>query len=202
MITLRSFLPAAMAIVTLGYLLLPLFEVDAACGVCYSSVAPIALIARQTSRQRGHSSLLFPVINGMLRKHPVTTVGIFFAHRAMADGLGRALWVAEDKKAKESEGSQDVEKESAEKAELEKDNMSTAMIASIGFYKQVISPLLPPACRFVPTCSQYGVQAIQQYGSGKGGILTAWRLLRCSPIGGKGYDPPKWPPVTFTFSSY
>jgi hypothetical protein len=120
----------------------------------------------------------------------------------MADGLGRALWVAEDKKAKESEGSQDVEKESAEKAELEKDNMSTAMIASIGFYKQVISPLLPPACRFVPTCSQYGVQAIQQYGSGKGAILTAWRLLRCSPIGGKGYDPPKWPPVTFTFSSY
>jgi putative membrane protein insertion efficiency factor len=80
--------------------------------------------------------------------------------------------------------------------------MSTAMIASIGVYKNFISPLLPPACRFLPTCSQYGVQAITEFGPSKGGILTAWRLLRCSPVGGKGYDPPKWPPVKYTYSSY
>lgn len=80
--------------------------------------------------------------------------------------------------------------------------MSAAMIGTIGIYKNWISPLLPPACRFVPTCSQYGVQAIEQYGPSKGVLLTAWRLMRCSPIGGKGYDPPKWPPVSFTYSSY
>lgn len=82
------------------------------------------------------------------------------------------------------------------------DGVSSAMIMTIGFYKKVISPLLPPACRFVPTCSQYGIQAIKEYGSTKGLILIAWRLLRCSPIGGKGYDPPRWPPVSYTFSSY
>ena len=80
--------------------------------------------------------------------------------------------------------------------------MSTAMIATIGFYKEIISPILPPACRFVPTCSQYGVQAIERFGPTRGVILIAWRLLRCSPVGGKGYDPPKWPPVAFTYSSY
>lgn len=88
-------------------------------------------------------------------------------------------------------------------AETSADRITTsAMVASIGFYKKFISPLLPPACRFVPTCSQYGVQAIEKYGPTKGGILTAWRIMRCSPFGGKGYDPPKWPPVFYTYSSY
>jgi uncharacterized protein len=72
------------------------------------------------------------------------------------------------------------------------DVASTTMLASLQFYKQVISPLLPPACRFVPTCSMYGVQAIRELGPVKGAILIAWRLLRCSPIGGKGYDPPRY----------
>ena len=86
--------------------------------------------------------------------------------------------------------------------EKESSISSTAMIATIGIYKNLISPLLPPACRFVPTCSQYGVQAIKEYGSCKGVVLTSWRLLRCSPFGGKGYDPPKWPPVSYTYSSW
>jgi uncharacterized protein len=77
--------------------------------------------------------------------------------------------------------------------------VSAAMVATIGIYKNFISPLLPPACRFVPTCSQYGVQAIEQLGPVKGVILIAWRLLRCSPVGGSGYDPPKWPPVAYTY---
>ena len=76
------------------------------------------------------------------------------------------------------------------------DVSSMAMIGTLGFYKQIISPLLPPACRFVPTCSQYGVQAIEQLGPVKGVILIAWRLLRCSPVGGKGYDPPRY--VTYS----
>lgn len=80
--------------------------------------------------------------------------------------------------------------------------MSSSMIGAIGFYKYWISPLLPPACRFVPTCSIYGIQAIKEFGPYKGAILTAWRILRCSPFGGKGYDPPKWPPVFYTYSSY
>lgn len=80
--------------------------------------------------------------------------------------------------------------------------VSAAMVGTIGFYKNFISPLLPPACRFLPTCSQYGVQAIEDFGPEKGVILTAWRLLRCSPFGGKGYDPPKWPPVAYNYGSY
>ena len=102
----------------------------------------------------------------------------------------------------DEESSMEEEKPKQKESEDEKDAMSTAMIASIGFYKKVISPLLPPACRFVPTCSPYGVQAIEEFGPTKGGMLIAWRLLRCSPIGGKGYDPPKWPPVPYTYSSY
>jgi uncharacterized protein len=86
--------------------------------------------------------------------------------------------------------------------EVPNDNVSTAMIGSIRFYKSFISPLLPPACRFVPTCSQYGVQAIEQFGPVQGGILTAWRIARCSPLGGRGYDPPQWPPVSYTYRSY
>lgn len=82
------------------------------------------------------------------------------------------------------------------------DVMSGSMIMAIGFYKSWISPLLPPACRFLPTCSQYGVQAIKEFGPQKGVILTAWRLARCTPLGGKGYDPPKWPPVHYTYGSY
>mmetsp|Transcript_21314 Transcript_21314/g.27528 ORF Transcript_21314/g.27528 Transcript_21314/m.27528 type:complete len:211 (+) Transcript_21314:68-700(+) len=112
---------------------------------------------------------------------------------------------ATDDKERVEEASENSEGEgesiSADKSSAD-EAMSTAMVASLGFYKQIISPLLPPACRFVPTCSQYGVQAIQDFGPSKGAILIAWRLLRCSPIGGKGYDPPRWPPVSYTHSSY
>jgi len=90
----------------------------------------------------------------------------------------------------------------AKATESDKEVMSSSMIMAIGFYKKFISPLLPPACRFLPTCSQYGVQAIELFGPQKGLILTAWRLARCSPFGGKGYDPPVWPPVSYTYGSY
>ncbi|MBA2596254.1 MAG: membrane protein insertion efficiency factor YidD [Chloroflexia bacterium] len=59
----------------------------------------------------------------------------------------------------------------------------------IGLYRQAISPLLPPSCRFVPSCSEYGYEAVAQYGILAGGRLAIWRILRCNPFGGSGYDP-------------
>ena len=59
----------------------------------------------------------------------------------------------------------------------------------IRFYQVAVSPWTPPSCRFVPTCSQYGYEAISKHGFFKGGFLTAWRLLRCNPWSLGGYDP-------------
>ena len=67
--------------------------------------------------------------------------------------------------------------------------ISSILLLLIQFYQHNISPLLPPACRFVPTCSQYAIEAIQKYGPFKGSWLTIKRLLRCNPWGGSGYDP-------------
>jgi putative membrane protein insertion efficiency factor len=62
-------------------------------------------------------------------------------------------------------------------------------IGLIRLYQKCISPLTPPSCRFTPTCSQYGIEAIRKYGIIKGGWLTAKRIARCHPWGGSGYDP-------------
>jgi uncharacterized protein len=59
----------------------------------------------------------------------------------------------------------------------------------IGLYRRLLSPVLPPACRFVPTCSEYGYEAITRYGILAGGRLAVWRVLRCNPFGDSGYDP-------------
>jgi uncharacterized protein len=56
-------------------------------------------------------------------------------------------------------------------------------------YQVGISPFLPPSCRFVPSCSEYGYQAIEKYGIIRGGAMTVWRILRCNPFGKGGYDP-------------
>jgi uncharacterized protein len=56
-------------------------------------------------------------------------------------------------------------------------------------YQRFISPLLPPSCRFEPTCSQYGYEAIAKHGLVKGGALTVWRICRCNPFCRGGYDP-------------
>jgi len=71
------------------------------------------------------------------------------------------------------------------------------MLGAIEWYRSTLSPLMPRNCRFLPTCSQYGLDAIKRYGSIRGGLLTAWRILRCNPIGGSGYDAPQWPPPGF-----
>eukprot|EP01018_Ginkgo_biloba_P034430 Gb_14420 [translate_table: standard] len=65
-------------------------------------------------------------------------------------------------------------------------------LAFLRFYRREISPLIPASCRYVPTCSEYAMQAYTRYGVIKGTILTAWRLCRCNPFGGSGFDPPRW----------
>lgn len=57
-------------------------------------------------------------------------------------------------------------------------------------YQANISPGLGPGCRYLPTCSDYGLQAIARYGLLRGGAMTVWRLLRCNPLSRGGYDPP------------
>ncbi|QRN97482.1 membrane protein insertion efficiency factor YidD [Archangium violaceum] len=59
----------------------------------------------------------------------------------------------------------------------------------IRFYKRFLSPLLPPACRFHPTCSVYALEALQKHGALRGLRLTLWRLLRCQPFHPGGFDP-------------
>ncbi len=59
----------------------------------------------------------------------------------------------------------------------------------IVFYQTCISPYTPPACRFTPTCSEYAKQALRKHGPIKGLWLAVWRILRCNPWGGSGYDP-------------
>ncbi len=59
----------------------------------------------------------------------------------------------------------------------------------IKLYQTLISPLFPGSCRYTPTCSQYGIEAIRKYGPFKGGGLTLKRIGRCHPWGGHGHDP-------------
>ena len=59
----------------------------------------------------------------------------------------------------------------------------------LAWYKRWLSPLFGNSCRFTPTCSEYAAQAINERGVLKGTGLAAWRLLRCNPFGGSGYDP-------------
>lgn len=63
------------------------------------------------------------------------------------------------------------------------------ILLPIQFYRVAISPMLPPSCRYTPTCSEYAMIAIMKYGVIKGGYLTIRRILRCHPWGGSGYDP-------------
>ena len=66
---------------------------------------------------------------------------------------------------------------------------SWILLIPIYFYRACISPLKPPTCRFVPTCSEYAIEAIKKYGPLKGTCLAIKRILRCHPWGGSGYDP-------------
>jgi hypothetical protein len=64
------------------------------------------------------------------------------------------------------------------------------LLAMIRAYQKVISPTIPAgSCRFYPTCSHYGYQAIYKYGAIKGSLMAAWRILRCNPFNRGGFDP-------------
>ncbi|MBS0028513.1 membrane protein insertion efficiency factor YidD [Chitinophaga sp. 22321] len=67
--------------------------------------------------------------------------------------------------------------------------LSYPFIFLIKIYQWFISPLLGSKCRYTPTCSQYGLEALKKYGPFKGGYLTIKRILSCHPWGGHGYDP-------------
>jgi putative membrane protein insertion efficiency factor len=77
-----------------------------------------------------------------------------------------------------------------------------AILGAIALYQLTASRLMPPACRFEPTCSRYGFHAVLRHGSVRGSLLTGLRLLRCSPLSNGGFDPVpegsparRWPPV-------
>lgn len=67
--------------------------------------------------------------------------------------------------------------------------MKTVATLCLKFYKGLISPALPASCRYVPTCSEYGAEAVARYGIFRGGFLALWRVLRCNPFVRGGYDP-------------
>ncbi len=67
--------------------------------------------------------------------------------------------------------------------------MKRPLIWLIRFYKKHISSKTPPCCKYYPTCSTYGIQAIERFGALKGSALTIWRILRCNPFSAGGYDP-------------
>ena len=74
--------------------------------------------------------------------------------------------------------------------------MKTILIVFIKFYRRAISPFLPGACRFTPTCSSYAIEAIGRFGAIRGSLLSMYRILRCNPFCRGGYDPV---PEKFTF---
>jgi len=67
--------------------------------------------------------------------------------------------------------------------------MRRFFILAIKGYKNFISPVLPPSCRFYPTCSEYSIQAFEKYGVIRGSAKSLWRILRCNPFNKGGYDP-------------
>jgi putative membrane protein insertion efficiency factor len=69
--------------------------------------------------------------------------------------------------------------------------IQTLALKAVRAYKLIVSPWLPPACRFTPTCSEYAAEAIEQYGVVRGFVRAAARLLRCHPLHRGGFDPVK-----------
>ncbi|NQX93615.1 MAG: membrane protein insertion efficiency factor YidD [Erythrobacter sp.] len=72
---------------------------------------------------------------------------------------------------------------------METHGVTRLLILFIRFYQRWLSPLTGPHCRFQPSCSAYAAEALARHGLLRGGTLSLWRLLRCNPWGGSGYDP-------------
>jgi putative membrane protein insertion efficiency factor len=67
--------------------------------------------------------------------------------------------------------------------------MRKLLLRMLAIYKDYVSPQLPVACRFTPTCADYAAEAVTRHGALGGTLLALWRLLRCHPLGGRGLDP-------------
>ena len=67
--------------------------------------------------------------------------------------------------------------------------MKVMLLLLIRFYRGFLSPLKPPSCRYIPTCSEYAMIAVEKYGAAKGSFLAIKRILRCHPFHKGGYDP-------------
>ncbi len=67
--------------------------------------------------------------------------------------------------------------------------MKQALLALLRFYKAQISPALPPACRYTPTCSEYAIEAVERYGPWRGTAMAVRRVISCNPFTRGGYDP-------------
>jgi putative membrane protein insertion efficiency factor len=69
--------------------------------------------------------------------------------------------------------------------------MKVLLIAIVRLYKYLISPILPGSCRFIPSCSEYSIEALKKYGALKGSYLSVRRVVRCNPFNPGGFDPVK-----------
>lgn len=67
--------------------------------------------------------------------------------------------------------------------------MKNIIISIIKFYQKYISPIKTTKCPYYPSCSEYGLQAVQKHGAFKGSLLALWRIIRCNPFSKGGYDP-------------
>jgi uncharacterized protein len=67
--------------------------------------------------------------------------------------------------------------------------MKFVLLQCIRAYQRLLSPLFPPACRYLPTCSEYALEAVERHGAVRGGMKALWRVLRCHPLARGGYDP-------------
>lgn len=76
--------------------------------------------------------------------------------------------------------------------------MKKIIILFFRFYQKAISPMFPPSCRFNPTCSNYGIEAVREHGGFKGGYMAIKRILKCHPFHPGGYDPVPLNPKNYT----
>ena len=78
--------------------------------------------------------------------------------------------------------------------------MKSALLGLLRLYQRWISPAFPPSCRYVPTCSEYAMEAVERHGVVRGGVMASWRLLRCHPLAKGGLDAVVSPPACPTYS--